>query len=667
MSMTSTLGSLPSEFAFDTETDRYEDGHIRTCLIQVCSLGASSLDDVRVLEGWDCYERFFDLFDECLHDVDCRMFNLGGYEFDWFKDLLSERYEFTRSRRPAKGCWSCVADNHSVYSVKIVNQHGKMMRISDDLKRVGGNRSMKSTAEAVRRSRPDWFPDGMEVKEETEYNNGWYTERDTFPERYERFMHYSKQDAYSQAMISRWLKEFGVGGNLTASSAGLDMALALKYRGVKASELDGKEKRYTRMDFEKKYPPLDREMQDIVEESLLGGFVWGGTGTWHGTFTHVDYSSSYPYEYAFGNMFSGTVQRLIAGQCRKSTWNRVLSGDYMRWMLVSFDFSLAGGMPAISGRECRTSENPMIGSANKKMKTGHVTRRLYTESYLNELKMHYTLTNIEVHEVWFAKRAVGEFRVFIEKCYSEKSRPELKGTMEREMWKLFMNGGIHGKTITKTHRKERVFEGGDHLEAVVNEPELCSLIGFTGMMNGRERLLRHCRRVLEAGHRVLMCDTDSMVTDCTEAEIKEIIGDWFAHESGSMEHSLGRFEIETDKDGNTEFDEFKCWGLKRYLELNHGEYRKSAFASMHDDLQEKLLPQWETDGTMYAWEQTGKVKDKYGKIVTMVTKHAKAENVWYEEKTLPKETGGSAAFDRVLKESRARLRSIQDETVRKEE
>ena len=37
---------------------------------------------------------------------------------------------------------------------------------------------------------------------------------------------------------------------------------------------------------------------------------------------------------------------------------------------------------------------------------------------------------------------------------------------------------------------------------------------------------------------------------------------------------------------------------------------------------------WATDGTKYTWEQKGRVEGTYGKIVTMVTKTAGAEDVW---------------------------------------
>jgi len=180
---------------------------------------------------------------------------------------------------------------------------------------------------------------------------------------------------------------------------------------------------------------------------------------------------------------------------------------------------------------------------------------------------------------------------------------------------------------------------------------LCFMLGFTAMMNGRERLLRHCRQVIESGHRILMCDTDSMVVDCSGEELKGIIGDWFCVGGSQMEGNLGRFEIENDRKGlkkavrdgvltqeqmdalgvSTEFNRFKCWGLKRYCEIRDTEYgslfRKSAFAGMHDEVQGNLMD-WETDGREYSWEQNGKRTEKYGAVISMMTKHMRAENIW---------------------------------------
>lgn len=238
---------------------------------------------------------------------------------------------------------------------------------------------------------------------------------------------------------------------------------------------------------------------------------------------------------------------------------------------------------------------------------------------------------LEIEEMWVQKKAVGDFRGFIEEMYHGKSVAG-KGTMERDLYKLNMNGGIHGKTITKTHRKERVFfDGEERLQNVVNDPELQSTIGFTAMQNARARLLRHCRMVQAAGYKVYMCDTDSMVVEATEEQIRAVLGDAISKETGTME-DLGKFEFERSEDGCSEFDTFKCWGLKRYCEIHNGEYRKSAFAGMSESIQEEELMGWDTDGSELHWEQNGGRTTEYGKTVVLVPKTAKAENIWYTDK-----------------------------------
>lgn len=630
-------------FALDTESDVYEDGERRTRLIQMCPIDATSERDVVCIHGWDCWDRFFDRLEDTVSrkKLQCHMYNLGGYEFSHlWREVLRDRYEYTAGR-PSKGQWTSTTDDKTTYSVEVRGVNGTVVRFTCDMRRAG-NESMERMASAVRRQHPEWFVGIDDTKLRSDYHAGWLDPSD---EEFEESMRYSVRDAYSQAMIARWMVSKGYDVKTTAPSTGLEMALAIQYRGKTLSECTPQELQWALKDFQKDYPPLDRRMQDIAEESLLGGFVWGETGTHEGVFTHVDYSSSYPYEYAYGEMFHGRVM-----SCTKedSKWNlRLKSTQLRRWFVVSFDFKLRRGMmPAISGREC---EGNMTGRMNKKMREGRVSRRLYCESYLEELGKHYMLENIEYHEMWYARKQIGGFEKFIRACYESKNRLKADGmddTADYKMWKLFMNGGFHGKSITKTHRTRKTFFNG--VQATVNEtsePKLCFMLGFTAMMNARTRLLRHCRKVIESGHRVMMCDTDSMVTDCSEKEIRALFGDWLCSETTiCMEENLGRFEIETDRKAlrklgmlesgvSAEFQRFKCWGLKRYCEMrvfSDGYVtRKTAFAGMHDEEQETLCS-LETDGTEYEWTQTGKRTMKYGATIVQVTKHMKAENVWDE-------------------------------------
>ena len=103
----------------------------------------------------------------------------------------------------------------------------------------------------------------------------------------------------------------------------------------------------------------------------------------------------------------------------------------------------------------------------------------------------------------------------------------------------------------------------------------------------------------------------------------------FVTEDGGI-YNLGKFELETSKDGAVEFEELRCWGLKRYLEIHDGKYRKSAFAGMNDSLQSQLMS-WDTDGTEYTWKQNVQHQDEWGKVIQIGKKHARAEDIWYHE------------------------------------
>lgn len=626
---------LPSHFAFDTETDRFEEG-IRTCLIQICPMNATGLKDVRMFEGIDCYSQFFGLFEETGYRMTCHVCNLR-YEFSWMQHYLSENYEYVRFRpngRFKPGQWSVSADAMSTYAIRICNHLGVEMWITDDLKRLG-NTSVEKAGEGCRVEHPEWFKGMEKVKEKVDYNNGW-----SDPEHpdHEKFMHYSRQDGYTQAMIMRWVFEQGLDRNFTSASNGFNTALLMRYRDKSLTTADGKDKKFSRADFQKHYPPLDREMQDMVETSLLGGFTYGETGTHTGVFTHIDYSSSYPYEYAFGNLGRGRVGRTEPGTKSYDYFRG--NDDYIRWYVVSFDFKYryGAGMPSITGSECKTEFDNMAGRCNKKMIVGHISRKLFTETYLEELRYSYDLEDFTIHEMWYQKRSVGDFRPFIEMCYNEKSEAP-KDSLKRSLAKLNMNGGIHGKTITKTHRTEKTYYNGEEaIERIVTQPQFQSLIGFTAMMNARERLLRDCRIVQEAGYKVMMCDTDSMVVNTTEANLRRVLGDKISEETGTMQ-DLGKFEFERDKvRKQSEFEEFRCWGLKRYVEVMHidGErvYRKSAFAGMKGDKQ-KMLMECKTDGTEYRWKQLGAKKTDYGSTIVDCTKTMRAENIWDEPIIVP--------------------------------
>lgn len=671
-------------FAMDTETDSVEGyDEPRTVLMQMCPVDAVSEKEVVLLKGVDVFDQFFDRVEETRHNMDCHVFNLD-YEWSRMEQTVLARYEWTEERKMGKGTFHVVGDDRMVYEVRICNQYGKTLKITDDWQRSKGK--MEDVAGDIFGEHPDWWPAGVtadDVKlsvEKEKYNNGWFAEDH---EDHELMMNYAIRDAYSQAMIARYQIENGRADYLTGSSAGLGSCIIKKYRKDQYNVPHYKKLKWAKEEFNKVYPPLDRDMQDMVEKSLVGGFVYGHPGIHRGPFTHLDYKSSYPQFYAHEDMFIGKVSVIKKGNKR---WELIKANPKMfRWYVVSFEFDglTEAGMPVITGKECywgENNENKPPHCHNHKMHSGSVKKVLMTEDYLEEVKKHLNIVGeVEEHEMWFAKRITGGFKEFIEEEYFLKEVYKAAGMKaESKIHKDNMNGGVHGKTITKTHRKSLTYaEGYRHTVDVVNDPDYCSLIGFTGMMQRRYALLRDCRRIQEKyGRVVMMCDTDSMVVKLTEDQVKEFFGheiadenicdgltvkqmvkklmaegkDWMAEMrryKDNITGELGKFEIEENKvTGGTMFEELRCWGLKRYLEIENGEYRKSAFAGMSDkatcdwsdNVGQRILMDAPVGEEVFSWCQNGSKRGNYGKMIREGMKSARMEDIWYVpiEKTAKK-------------------------------
>lgn len=659
-------------FALDTENDMVEgyDEPIPVT-IQMCPIDARSDKDVVVLEGVDCYVQFLRKFEETQgKQVICSVFN-ADHEWAGLERHVVGRYEWFERTEDNKhipnGCFTVNGDDRLTYKIEIRNQHGCILRITDDWER--SKKAMKDVASDVFTEHPEWWPEGttkddlkLEI-DENWYNSGWFRSEDPL---HELMMAYAKRDSFTQAQIMKYNIYNDRALYLTSSSAGMGECLLQTYHPPYFRK-DGTEySHWSRLqmaqkNFRKDYPPLNRKMQDIVEDSLVGGFVYGSPGVHKGPLVHIDFKSSYPQHYCNEDSFIGSVSILKPTHPLYEVQRK--NPKYFRWFLVSFDFDglKEGGMPVFSGKECWWPDGRPPGCYNHKMKSGSIRMKLFTEDYLEEIQHHMNISNLTIHEMWFAKRFKGKFAKFIGQEYVLKEWCKAKGEKaEAARHKDNMNGGVHGKTITKTHRKQVTYENGKkEFKNVINEPEYCALIGFTGMMQRRCALLKACRQIQEAGHPVLMCDTDSIVTQATEEDVRKVFGDLIAEEldvKGMVERykgypydrepedeidlvppecrekilsTLGKFELEKDDEGNVEFDEFRCWGLKRYLELNHGEYRKSAFASMHKDVQRKVLMDFPIDGTVKSWTQKGKKRGKYTNLILNVTKSAKLEDIWY--------------------------------------
>ena len=663
--------------AFDTETDKAagEEEPV-TVSVQRCCLDAGSEDAVNIDLGRDCYDRFFGWMGEGNHK-NMFAYNLD-YEWSRMESYVRERFEYWekpkgRAQQPL-GTYTVFGDDHFIYSVTLRYKNGTMVKIKDDWQHF--KKAMADAAADVYAEHPDWWPAyvkkedlKMEV-DKSKYNNGW---SDASHPDHEEMLAYARRDAFSQAMISRYLEEKGAHRFLTSSSAGMSSALGMRYRKDDWDESVPEfiKSRYSKKAFQNMFPPLPRERQDYVEKHILGGFVYGKPGVHKGCFVHLDYKSSYPYYYYAGEMFKGLIQY------RKGDdpYVEKLMADrhIFKWVKVSFSFNglREHGLPLIQGNECDFPEGRPTGCYHDKMLSGKVTEALYTLDYWEELQKHYFVEDVALHEVWYARKAKGEFRDFIAEEYFLKEVYKALGLKaEADVHKRNMNTAVHGKTITKTHRKTLTYENGEKgYKKVVNDPEYCAMIGFTAMMQRRVELVRDCRTAQEAGYECVVNDTDSAVFRATEEQIRELFGDRISVDEvcdgmtvkqkvkelvgrglsveavvaymrafkDKIVGELGKFEIERDADGNAEFDEFRCWGLKRYLEVNHGAYRKSAFAGMGKSARwdgeeaqgQKMLLEAPVDGSTFVWEQERMVTRRRGKMMISCHLSAKKEDIYY--------------------------------------
>lgn len=613
-------------FAYDSETDRTDPEDPETtycCLVQICSIDAQSIDEVILYEDRYAVDAFLDDFCQTMYPCEMHCYNLGGYEFEWLRGALIRKgftyIEMDRKRKLPPMTWRAIYDKSGLFRMDITNSFGFTLKIKDDMKLFDPAQSMESTAKSVRKDHPEWFEGLDTVKTKVRYNDGWHF----YGKDREDFLYYSKLDAWSQSRITKYIVENGMNDKLSSTSTTLRDALGITYPDLEQEWTVSKR-------YQKDYPPLDREMQDYAESRLIGGFVWGLVGTFHGTFTKLDYKSSYPKEYAYGKLPKGKVRRISSKHPR---FEEIMSNDRLvRWLRVSFDYDLKDGyLPCLNAKEGGKAR-----LINRKMRSGHVDDWIYNENLFAEIGRHYDLSNVRILEVWYARGEVGAFERAIEHFFTIKEKSEKKSATQTYAKKA-MNGGVHGKTISKTHRKTRVFdkdgediEGAEWMETV-GDPKYCFMVGLCALENARCRLLRDCRMLIEAGYTIYMCDTDSLIVDASKEECKRILGDQMIWPESSknkkMKDILGKLDLEA------EFDTFKCWGLKRYCELKDGVCVGSAFAGMHDDLQSQILPTWETDGTMYTWTQTARrrLKREHGNVIDVFEKTAGAMNVWWKE------------------------------------
>ena len=566
----------------------------------------------------------------------------------------------------------------------------------------------------------------------------WYSYPEGSVER-ETYLHYAKVDAFCQALLMEELFETGrfctprcfdgeyfkmtgcTDTALSASGAGfrdaksrlvygcrfMDIPVAMKKTIEKYATKKGLQKKHPSdwydvateaimgrvldKKWENKFGLLKEKQQRVVENNLRGGFVYGKTGRFIGTFYHLDYKSSYPYEYAYCKLPIGrgapeAVERPVTDKdgnpmmdengriktkvhyvkrCVTVTKNADMMETWLErydddkhqiWVKGGVEFKLKEkALPLITAKEC-VNENGLAiknygGDRAKKMRSGKTRSILWTLEEWKLLSRLYDITDAWIDEMWISEAETGYFREAVEAYFDGK---ESSTGVERAMHKLDLNGATHGRPMIRVLTapvievrdgklfncsvKEQRWQGEDDIKT---NP----IIGMTAMAHARVRLLNHCMDLIDAGYDVYMCDTDSLITDCPPdecARIWEAKGwkKWVLHEGykGGMKDTLGRMEVEVFKDplkvcpqlkGAEEIDELRCWGLKRYCELLKGCYRKSAFAGMHDEDQVSLLSgEYKKE---FHWVSSGKqwLGECYG--IRYHSVDVREESIWWDE------------------------------------
>lgn len=685
--------------ALDTESDRFGDRsakNTRNVLLTVCPPSATSLDEViPFFDDESAWYPFLKYFDEELHDdVEVEWFN-GGYEIGALWDaLIKKRYRFISKAEfpPGKGQKKLIDTSiestpHAAYFLidknagflqavisskdytESKNKKGEVVRrcrlmsIKDASKIAGGKDSMSKNANAIRKVHPDWWQPEMNTKDELgndDYNNGWYFERDLYPKRFDRFRHYSMQDAYSQAMIFRYLLETDQAKGLSRSGNSWSKAIDL----CESAQLPY----FKKVNFRKRFPPLSVESQQLYEDGLLGGYVFGKSGEMDGIIaTKGDYKSSYPAGYWFEKLPYGK-EHIVYPSDSCFNWIMELK-DICRFILCEFDFKLKSEIyqPCISAYEIVDEDgDPYHKGLTKKVKEGHRRIMLTPEPYLDAIKRHYDITNFKLHEVryFLDDGDTHYYRPAIKEFFIEKER-NAKGTVFNQEAKLNMNGGMHGKNLQAIERMFRDYDdaGLDKKDLWSSDPELEQsqypfYVGMWVMMVRRACLLNDIADANDRGIENLMADTDSMILKCDTATFKEIFKNKIIdpelerllpkldysdindkEKEWLISSTLGKISIEME-----DIRTFRCWGLKRYLCVAGNGKMNTAFAGMaktgwfrgefiEGKLQQKVLSLTSMESEL-TWEQNAMVTVPgmaHTKTIERTLKHAQLENIWFDD------------------------------------
>lgn len=144
---------LPSECAFDTESGICPDGEIRNVLIQYCSSTAHSPEEVFLLCGEDCYDRFLLEWEATGWDVDMYFYNSKWEGRTFIESLITCGYQYCVKRKLPPSSWYAIEDPMKIYRITVTNARGYTLTICDDLLHTVCR--MEKAADLVRRRSRD--------------------------------------------------------------------------------------------------------------------------------------------------------------------------------------------------------------------------------------------------------------------------------------------------------------------------------------------------------------------------------------------------------------------------------------------------------------------------------------------------------------------------------
>ena len=416
------------------------------------------------------------------------------YDFHFFKGLLVEM--------AADHCLKTeiIARYGKVISVTMTPredsdfEHGTLV-FRDSAKKIPGS-SVRSLGKLI------GLPKLEGVSED--FHPGWSKEVDfSDPKEWE----YVKRDAQIVAVaMSRMHSK--AGGNLTKSTASGDAWMLMKkYIGTDEQGRRFKQdKRWAKL-----FPKLSTELDLRLRKGYTGGLnISLNRGLTEGPITHADVHSMYPTVMSYDPLPYGEPTLMFEPPRDGAL--------YIVETRIKFRLK-EGGIPWFSFKQ---------GYDNLIEGIPHGTQIEETYQW-HEM----TLTNVDLdilmdwydvefdpdyaHTFFVFKQKIGVFAGYIEQYMAKKEAAE-KGSLEYTTAKLAMNSG-YGRMALARETEETTLQWDDemgdymlHSEPTIND-DTENYLPYAMFVTSyaRARLLEYCRAVLDAGEKIIHCDTDSCI------------------------------------------------------------------------------------------------------------------------------------------------------------